>query len=143
MPNDETPIPTCRSSLNPSPSSRSLQRRILYQEQASDETLLGCCRASDSSSSAVRPLGAQAPKDLVAQGAAAAQEARDRDLAKIVPVKVKIVLSKYQGEKKISSLPYEMAVRTDGTTSNIRMGTQVPVPGMGSPASPGAPDAEC
>jgi hypothetical protein len=84
-------------------------------------------------------LGAQTPKDLVAQGAAAAQEARDRDLAKIVPVKVKIVLSKYQGEKKISSLPYEMAVRTDGTTSNIRMGTQVPVPGMGAPVPPAPP----
>jgi hypothetical protein len=89
-------------------------------------------------------LDAQQPKDLVAQGAAAAQEARERDLARIVPVKVKIVLSKYQGERKISSLPYEMAVRTDGTTSNIRMATQVPVPGMGAalPPAPPAPNAD-
>jgi len=86
---------------------------------------------------------AQQPKDPVAQGAAAAQEARERDLARIVPVKVKIVLSKYQGDKKISSLPYELALRTDDTTSNIRMGTQVPVPGIGAPIPPGAraPDA--
>jgi hypothetical protein len=84
-------------------------------------------------------LSAQQPKDLVAQGAAAAQEARERDLARIVPVKVKIVLSKYQGERKISSLPYEMAVRTDGTTSNIRMATQVPVPGMGAALPPAPP----
>jgi hypothetical protein len=67
------------------------------------------------------------PKNPIEQGAAAAQEVRQRDLASIVPLKVHIVLSRYQGDKKINSLPYELTVRTDGTTSNIRMNAQVPV----------------
>ena len=70
----------------------------------------------------------------VAEGAAAAQQARQRDLAAIVPLKVRVVFSKYQGDKKISSLPYEMTVRSDGGTSNIRMNTQVPVLDFGAPA---------
>jgi len=44
-----------------------------------------------------------------------------------VPLKVRVVLSRYQGDKKISSLPFELTVRTDGSTSNIRMNAQVPV----------------
>ena len=89
---------------------------------------------------------AQDQQNPVAQGAAAAQQAREaaqqareRDLAAIVPLKVQVVLSKYQGEKKISSLPYELTVRTDGKASSIRMGAQVPVPSMG--ARPGDPTA--
>ena len=50
------------------------------------------------------------------------------------PLKVQIVVSRYQGEKKISSLPYTLSV-TAGvgrTSANIRMGAQVPVPAAGS-----------
>ena len=89
---------------------------------------------------AQQPTPAPAPPSPVAEGAAAAQQARLRDLAAIVPLKVKVVVSKYQGEKKISSLPYEMTVRTDGGNANIRMNTQVPVLTFGSPAPD--PDAK-
>ena len=52
--------------------------------------------------------------EAIAQGQAAARAEAQRVLAAIVPLKIQVVLSKYQGEKKISSLPYELTVRTDG-----------------------------
>lgn len=67
------------------------------------------------------------------KGVAAAQQARIANLASIVPLKVTIVLSKYQGDKKVSSMPYELTVRTDNNKASIRMGTQVPVPTFGAP----------
>jgi hypothetical protein len=85
----------------------------------------------------VAELSAQEPRPApspAAEGAAIAQQARQRDLAAIMPLKVRVVLSKYQGDKKISSLPYELTVRTDNVPSNIRMNTQVPVLTFGSPA---------
>ncbi len=78
-------------------------------------------------------LRAQETSDPIAQGVTAAEQMRTRLLAAVVPLKVIIVLSKYQGEKKVSSLPYELTVRTDGSKASIRMGTQVPTPGFGAP----------
>lgn len=74
-----------------------------------------------------------------AEKAAAAQQARNNVWASIVPLKLTIVLSKYQGDKKVSSLPYELTVRTDNNKASIRMGTRVPVPGFGAP-NPAAAD---
>jgi hypothetical protein len=73
-----------------------------------------------------------------AQGAATAEPTRNRTQAAAVPLKVTIVLSKYQNDKRVSSLPYELTVVTNNGPSRIRMGTQVPVPGMGAsvPATP-------
>lgn len=73
------------------------------------------------------------PLNPITQGAAVAREARDRDLAAIIPLKVRVVVSKYQGDKKMSSLPYELTIRSDNIPSNIRMITQVPVPSFGAP----------
>ena len=52
------------------------------------------------------------------------------------PLKIQVLISRYQGDKKISSLPYSLSV-TGGTTNlndpsflgraNIRMGAKVPV----------------
>jgi hypothetical protein len=78
-----------------------------------------------------------AQASATAQGAATAEQTRERRLASIVPLKVAIVLSKYQGEKKIASEPYELSLRTDGNKASIRMATQMsaePPP----PAPPGA-----
>jgi hypothetical protein len=78
-----------------------------------------------------------AQASATAQGAATAEQTRERRLASIVPLKVTIVLSKYQGEKKIASEPYELSLRTDGNKASIRMATQMsaePPP----PAPPGA-----
>jgi hypothetical protein len=43
-------------------------------------------------------------------------------------LKVQIVVSRYQGEKKISSQPYTLSVTANGPRATLRMGTQVPVP---------------
>jgi len=79
------------------------------------------------------------PKSPVVEGANYAEQVRQRDLAAIVQLKVRVVLSTYQGEKKISSFPYDLTVRSDGGTSNIRMNTQVAVPS--SVFTPGRPPA--
>ena len=68
---------------------------------------------------------------LVLGTAAVAQE---KPTAKeIVPLKVQVVISRYQGDKKVSSLPYTVSVNAndilDGRprNSSLRMGAQVPV----------------
>ena len=49
-----------------------------------------------------------------------------------VPLQVRIVLSRYQGEKRVSSLPYTLTVTANNEGPNmparLRMGAQVPVP---------------
>jgi len=44
-------------------------------------------------------------------------------------LKVQVVLSRYQGEKKISSLPYTLTVTTNGATTSVRMGAEIPIQG--------------
>jgi type II secretory pathway component GspD/PulD (secretin) len=71
---------------------------------------------------------------LSADAALLAQEAQEKpappqqSAAKgmTTPLRVQIVLSRYQGDKKISSLPYTLSVNTGAKTS-LRMGAQVPV----------------
>jgi hypothetical protein len=77
----------------------------------------------------------------VAEKEAAAKEAQQRDAeakkraierARLVPLSVDVVVSRYQGEKKISSLPYSLAVNANdqapGGVCQLRMGASVPVP---------------
>lgn len=56
-----------------------------------------------------------------------------------VPLKLLLVLSTYQGDKKISSLPYQLWVTANEQRASLRMGVQVPVPntpgGAGMPPS--------
>jgi hypothetical protein len=61
------------------------------------------------------------------------REKRDR----IVPLDIEIVISRYQGDKKVSSLPYELTVNAiyqyvdrldDAPLTSLRMGGQVPLP---------------
>ena len=45
-----------------------------------------------------------------------------------VPVKIQLVLSRYQGEKKLSSVPYLMWVTAgESRTTSLRMGVKIPV----------------
>jgi hypothetical protein len=48
-----------------------------------------------------------------------------------VPVRVTVVLSRYQGDKRLSSMPYVLGVSASGwgrgQTTRLRMGTDVPV----------------
>lgn len=47
--------------------------------------------------------------------------------ARQIPVKVTLTLSRYMGEKKISSTPYVLGVLTNAAKTSLRMGVQVPV----------------
>jgi hypothetical protein len=47
----------------------------------------------------------------------------------LTPLQVEVVLSRYEGDKKVSSLPYILAVTADeGRSVSLRMGSQIPVP---------------
>jgi hypothetical protein len=48
-------------------------------------------------------------------------------LARQVPLKVQLTLSRFVGEKKISSTPYMLGVLTNAQKTSLRMGVQVPV----------------
>jgi len=43
------------------------------------------------------------------------------------PLKVQVVYSRYQGEKKVSSMPYTLLVNADDRSAAVRIGLQVPV----------------
>jgi len=54
--------------------------------------------------------------------------AQEREAAKlsVVPLKLQVVISRYEGEKKISSMPYTLSVNA-GRKASLRMGTSVPI----------------
>jgi Flp pilus assembly secretin CpaC len=43
------------------------------------------------------------------------------------PLKVQVVFSRYQGEKKVSSMPYTLTVNADDRPTAVRVGIQVPI----------------
>ena len=43
-------------------------------------------------------------------------------------VRVGLVIARYQGEKKVASLPYTLVVGTGGPTTRMRMGVDTPIP---------------
>ena len=61
---------------------------------------------------------------------------KNNALGPLVPLDVLVVVNRYQGEKRVSSLPYTMAVNAnDRTISSLRMGARVAVPS--GPVQPG------
>ena len=74
------------------------------------------------------PAAAQDSKPPAETKAAATPESTGSAVGPLVPLDVQVVVSRYQGEKKVSSLPYALAVNAnDRATSSIRMGAEVPV----------------
>jgi hypothetical protein len=76
---------------------------------------------------------AEAAKD---RESAKAQAFRD-DLQRLVPLSVDVTVTRYQGEKKISSMPYVLAVNANklgqAGPALLRMGAKVPVPTIAAP----------
>lgn len=58
------------------------------------------------------------------QPAVSAQATRD---AALTPLTVQVVISRFQGEKRVSSSAYAMAVNANGGRASLRMGAQVPM----------------
>jgi hypothetical protein len=64
-----------------------------------------------------------------AQDAAPAPAPRPATVAKsLVPLEVEVVISRYVDSKRISSLPYTLAVNANGPEVMLNMGTEVAVP---------------
>lgn len=62
--------------------------------------------------------------------------------APVTALKVQVVISRFQAEKRISSLPYMLSVNAnDNSEARLRMGAQVPVPTMAAPTVDGKPVA--
>ncbi|HVQ12861.1 MAG TPA: hypothetical protein VMS40_04695 [Vicinamibacterales bacterium] len=114
--------------------------------------IVGTARGQDEAAKRQQAAEAAAERD-VARGEAAsererarAQAARD-DLQRLVPLSVDVTITRYQGEKKISSTPYVLAVNANklgqAGPALLRMGAKVPVPTIaappGTPAGPAGP----
>ena len=50
-----------------------------------------------------------------------------RERGPLVPLDIEVVISRYQGDKRINSVPYQLAVNAEGGESKLRMGSDVPV----------------
>jgi hypothetical protein len=53
-------------------------------------------------------------------------------------LRIQIVIARSKGDKKISNVPYELSVRSDGSKAQLRMGTEVPVTTPFGPVKMGA-----
>jgi len=69
--------------------------------------------------------------------------------AAVTPIRIQVVISRYQGDKRISSLPYALSVNSNtasqdprGSHANLRMGARVPVMMMAPPTVNGKPVAD-
>jgi Bacterial type II and III secretion system protein len=69
------------------------------------------------------------------QPATAAIPTRDTERT---PLTVQVVISRFQGEKKVSSMPYAMAVNANGKRAVLRMTVQVPMQ-IATPSAEGKP----
>jgi hypothetical protein len=59
------------------------------------------------------------------------QNARDEAAAReVVPLQLQVVVARYQGEKRVSSMPYMLSINSGSgvTTGSLRMGTRIAVP---------------
>lgn len=61
---------------------------------------------------------------------ALAEEKAEAPARTVTPLKVQVVFARYQGDKKISSMPYTLSVNADDRTqprASVRMGVMVPI----------------
>jgi len=64
---------------------------------------------------------------LLVASTAIAQDKPEKPQAIGTPLKLQIVYSRYQGEKKVSSVPHTLSVNADEGPTRLRMGVQVPI----------------
>jgi hypothetical protein len=72
---------------------------------------------------------------LAVVASARAQGTPSAASAKTTPVRVQIVISRFDGDKKIASLPYMLLGTDDNAPITLNLGLQFPVPGGTSGAS--------
>ncbi len=70
---------------------------------------------------------------VLAMAGGAALLAQEQPAAQLsAPLQVQVVISRYQGDKKVSTLPYSLSVEP-GRKTSLRMGAEVPVTMTTSP----------
>ena len=79
----------------------------------------------------------EAPKAEAAKPDAAKADAAAERRGPAVTLRVQLVIARYQGEKKLGSLPYTLVVTTGGGRARMRMGVDTPVPTTVFPSSEG------
>lgn len=67
------------------------------------------------------------PKPESPKASEAAKPTERRDRAPGATLRVQVVIARYQGEKKIASLPYTLSVTVEGRSARMRMGVDTPV----------------
>ena len=84
----------------------------------------------------IQPLVFALALAMTSAGVALAQDKSADSTAKTltVPLKVQVVVSRYEGDKKISSMPYMLSVNA-GRSANLRMGSRVPIATAGAGAN--------
>ena len=67
-------------------------------------------------------------------GVAAAHAQERADTSTVTPLKVQVVVSRYDGEKKMASMPYTLLVNAGDRDNRVtlRMGVSLPVTGVGA-----------
>jgi hypothetical protein len=83
-----------------------------------------------------RPLNTATLVSMLMLAHVAVTTAQDKPVQKPIPLRVQVVISRFQGEKKIASAPYTLAVTASASRelARLRIGTEVPVPAV--PAGP-------
>ena len=70
---------------------------------------------------------------VLAVGIAGAEEEKAEKPRRVpIPLKLQVVFTRYQGEKKVSSVPYVLSVSADDRSAKVRMGIKVPIRVQGS-----------
>lgn len=67
------------------------------------------------------PTPVEPPSPLAGPGTRAARPPA-------LPLEIQIVVARYQGEKRIASVPYVMAVNANGERASLNMGAEVAIP---------------
>ena len=85
----------------------------------------GTLSAQDAPAPPQAPSLAQAPSPQAPSRPASAEASRPAP----VPLKIQLILSRYQGDKKVSSVPYTLSVTANegSGSARVRMGVQMPI----------------
>jgi hypothetical protein len=123
------------------------EARKAAAEQAAREDI---ARMAAEQAEAIERARLKAQQDMARE---AEQKARAEQLAEldranaVTPIDIEVVISRFQGDKKVSSLPYALTVNATNQIggpdlvnraplTQLRMGGDVPMPAMAQPAAP-------
>lgn len=74
-----------------------------------------------------KPLSALVVIAMLAVTASAQDKPAEKPKKPGAPLKVQVVYSRFQGEKKVSSMPYTLLVTADERPTFVRIGLQIPI----------------